>query len=575
MKADLTRNTFDPLKHFTRVLMQQGRVQLDSDWNEQAAILWHYLQTLAADLIGPAGGPGGSGFSLDKLPIPGDFRIGLGRYYVGGILCEADVESVAIIVPSTGSNDVQVDQWTLDGKPFEPDQLVEVFDDVEQPFATPAFNPTVAQITNVNQANGKLTLKPVSAVDISKGINPSLRRVITYLTQPDYPGAEKLTPITGNRAGYLVYLDVWERHITFIEDDSIREVALGGPDTASRAKIVWQVKIAKGLAQNTTKPCDNFNFDDKTFLSNLFGPNHGRLKAMAKQKATPANPCIIPPDANYHGPENQLYRVEIHKPGSAWTSSNASGPAPAPSSATDKAAKANAATFKWSRENGSVVFPIVGPISTADGTTTITLANLGRDDRFGLAEGDWVEIQDDDYVLRNKAGNLLQVQTIDRGALQITLTGTADTGVGNDQSKHPLLRRWEQKQGDPAEGGLTLGADGAALIQESADMWLTLEDGVQIQFQPAAKGKTNQYRTGDYWLIPARTATADVEWPTETVKDNQGNTVTSPLAKPPQGIAHHYAPLGVLTVGNNGEITIAGDTQNSCRKQFNLQAGHP
>src|SRR5260370_17210662 len=111
MKADLTRNTFDPLKHFARVLMQQGRVQLDSDWNEQAAILWHYLQTLTADLIGPAGGPGGSGFSLDKLPIAGDFRIGLGRYYVGRILCEPNSESLAITLPSTGSNDVQVYQW--------------------------------------------------------------------------------------------------------------------------------------------------------------------------------------------------------------------------------------------------------------------------------------------------------------------------------------------------------------------------------------------------------------------------------------------------------------------------------
>ena len=39
MKADLTRDTFHPLKHYSRVLMQQGRVQLDADMNEQAAIL--------------------------------------------------------------------------------------------------------------------------------------------------------------------------------------------------------------------------------------------------------------------------------------------------------------------------------------------------------------------------------------------------------------------------------------------------------------------------------------------------------------------------------------------------------
>jgi 2-polyprenyl-6-methoxyphenol hydroxylase-like FAD-dependent oxidoreductase len=41
---------------------------------------------------------------------------------------------------------------------------------------------------------------------------------------------------------YLVYLDVWERHLTHIEAPSIREVALGGPDTTTRAQIVWQVR---------------------------------------------------------------------------------------------------------------------------------------------------------------------------------------------------------------------------------------------------------------------------------------------------------------------------------------------
>ena len=57
MKGDFTRDTFDSGKHFLRVLMQQGRVQVDADWNEQVAILLYYMQTLAADLIGPHGGP--------------------------------------------------------------------------------------------------------------------------------------------------------------------------------------------------------------------------------------------------------------------------------------------------------------------------------------------------------------------------------------------------------------------------------------------------------------------------------------------------------------------------------------
>jgi hypothetical protein len=92
MKGDFTRDTFDPLKHFSRVLMQQGRVQLDADWNEQASILLHYLRTLATDLIGRHGGLGDA-FKIKQLKTNGqsiswDFQILPGHYYVDGILCE-------------------------------------------------------------------------------------------------------------------------------------------------------------------------------------------------------------------------------------------------------------------------------------------------------------------------------------------------------------------------------------------------------------------------------------------------------------------------------------------------------
>ena len=50
MKGDFSRDTFDPDRHFSRVLMQQGRVQLDADWNEQAAIMQHALRSLVVDV---------------------------------------------------------------------------------------------------------------------------------------------------------------------------------------------------------------------------------------------------------------------------------------------------------------------------------------------------------------------------------------------------------------------------------------------------------------------------------------------------------------------------------------------
>jgi hypothetical protein len=283
---------------------------------------------------------------------------------------------------------------------------------------------------------------------------------------------------------------------------------------------------------------------------------------MAKQDAAQTDPCLIAPDASYRGAENQLYRVEVHDPGFA------ASPGPSMTGA-GKGNVAQVATFKWSRENGSVAYAITGPIVSGSGVTTVTLASLGRDDRFSLTEGDWVEIQDDDYMLLNQAGSLLKVQSINRGSLQVTLAGTADPGVGSDPAKHPLLRRWEQKQGDPAEGGLTLAASGAAFIEERDDtQWLALEDGIQIQFQPAPAGRQYYYRTGDYWLIPARTATGDVEWPSETITDNQGNTTTTQLALPPLGIKHHYAPLGVVTVKADGSVSVLSDKNDSCRNAF-------
>jgi len=205
-------------------------------------------------------------------------------------------------------------------------------------------------------------------------------------------------------------------------------------------------------------------------------------------------------------------------------------------------------------------------VASGTGVTTVVLENLGRDDRFGLSEGEWVEIEDDTYVLQNRAENMLQVQSIDRVNLTVTLTGTSTSGVGTDPSKHPLLRRWDYLAGDPADEGLQLGADNAALVIESTGgAWLNLEDGVQIQFQPPDSGQpANHYRTGDYWLIPARTATGDVEWPTEADKDSQNNTVIVPVAKPPDGIDHHYAPLGVVSVGAGGVANLSGD----CRKKF-------
>ena len=54
MKADLTRLTFRTDKHYRSVRMQQGRVQMDADWNEQQDILNHRIETETEDTLGPS-----------------------------------------------------------------------------------------------------------------------------------------------------------------------------------------------------------------------------------------------------------------------------------------------------------------------------------------------------------------------------------------------------------------------------------------------------------------------------------------------------------------------------------------
>jgi hypothetical protein len=465
MKGDFTRDSFDPTKNFTRVMMQQGRPQLDADWNEQAAIFWEFWRNFVRDLVGPHGGPENDcGFGilaegekaemndeergrLQLLQGTGDFLIGSGHYYVDGL-----------------------------------------------------------RVTNPTD--------------------------VTFCTQPGFPPSPSLE---NNHHPYLIYLDVWERHISEVEDDSIREVALLGVSTCSRAQLVWQVKSfeLRGEDNAELKEFDNQWVKEEwpNIVNRWQARNRGRLRARAgRASENPSlEPTLVSPASSYRGPGNQLYRVEIHHGGTV-----------------DR----NAPTFKFSRENGSVIFPIRDVHDSV-----VTVADLGRNSAPALAAGDWVELVDDDYVLQNRAEPLRQVEIVDPGRLKVTLKGQSASTVGQDSTKHPLLRRWDHKQGDPKKGGLEL-HEGAALFREGEGekFWLTLENGVQVQFKNP--NEPAHYRTGDYWLIPARVATGDVLWPVRNGKH---------AAIGPHGVQHHYAPLAVVSFKRD-----VLETFSDCRLKFLL-----
>ena len=220
--------------------------------------------------------------------------------------------------------------------------------------------------------------------------------------------------------------------------------------------------------------------------------------------------CEPTPAAGYRGIENQLYRVEIQHAGDLST-----------------------ATFKWSRENGSVV---VG-IQSISGNQ-IAVNSLGRDANLGFAPGQWVEIVDDSYqfgVPANRPGQLYQIQSVTPSQLSVTVTPPVS---GIDATLNPRMRRWDQS-------GVTAGAGGIPV----SSSWLDLENGIQVQFAAGA------FRSGDYWLIPARTANGAIDWPP---CGTGGGTFQQP-----HEIEVFRAPLACIHWANNQQFVI-----DDCRRKF-------
>ena len=420
MKGDFTRFTFRPEKHYSSVRMQQGRLQLDADWNEQVDIQNYLRETQSRDMLGAYGAPksdnaaNGSFENFQIKPQGDDLKIAPGRIYVDGILCELEE--------------------TRDEK-------------------------------------GNLVYT-------------------TYKQQPNYPQITEF-PKEGN---YLAYLDVWQRHITAIDDPEIREVALTSvPDTTTRTKTIWQVKLQKigdELSQREQvlqawKAALNIDAE--------------RGKLAARLKPTFDSPTSLA--TNGRQLENQLYRIEIHKSGSVGT-----------------------ATFKWSRNNGTVVSNVQGIKDNV-----ITINSLSRDESQAFVNGDWIEITNEAQELQGKPGILVRLTEQTFGNKLVFDPGTltvADDESINLQNISPKdkfkVRRWNQKT--------------SAVLSTNTD-WVELEnEGIQVKFEGA---ETFSYCTGDYWLIPVRNDSQyPIEWP--TTKDQQ------PALKPPQGINHHYCPLALL-----------------------------
>jgi hypothetical protein len=87
MSGDYSCFTFDPRRNHSSVLMQQGRVLLDQDWNAQSAMTSRSFRAAMVDIVGRVFLAMPSAFNIES-DGRGGLMIGRGRIYVDGLVAD-------------------------------------------------------------------------------------------------------------------------------------------------------------------------------------------------------------------------------------------------------------------------------------------------------------------------------------------------------------------------------------------------------------------------------------------------------------------------------------------------------
>jgi hypothetical protein len=607
MKGDFSRNSFDPNKHYRGVRMQQGRVQMDADWNEQIDITDHRDRLFTEDFLGDAVGPSmGAGFAIGVAPDQQDLTVGLGRYYVNGLLVEnsnslyftnqtdypnatlptqdgvylayLDVwqrslsvaDDADIAESALGGADTATRLYTVAQVKLMPVDSTDITNltynalfDVNAAIDSPAYNNAQQWNAMANRlpSNMETTQLLPDVTTMTSSVDTTYRIQIhqggnvaqaTYKTSIDNPLVEPtIGTINGNiitlpqapngqapfAVGQWLELTTPQRDASKLPGDMTQITDISGDDvtglTITLSGVIGadiniaNAALARRWQQNATR-VTNSNLETGlaiNFLGNAFeSGNYWQITTDAtnhtinwpssngKFIALPPNSTTISqltPSINSPTLQNQLYRVEIHQGGDAST-----------------------ASFKWSRDNASVSSSI-----SAISSNNITLSTLPQDGINGFMVYQWLELTTPTRELTGVPGDMVQITAVNGATLTVSGAIDADITVANNA----IARRWDTAVTSSAS---------RAVNPITTSTALALENGLSVTFAGS------DFRTGDYWLIPARAALnsqgSHIDWP----MDDSGNYLT----QLPDGIQHSDAPLAIVQ-RSNGEWNFESDAR--------------
>ena len=336
---------------------------------------------------------------------------------------------------------------------------------------------------------------PVSLEDLLLPFN--------YTRQLDFPDAPPFP-----EDDYYLYLDVWERTVTFLEDAELRDPGLHGADTCTRTQTMAQVKWA---------PMD---LDPRDQLIN---PPIGDalLSLELRQGQTSPDPC----DPCAHEFQladkvgNYLFRVEVHD------------------AVYDSEGTLTEFTLKWSSENGAEHYQADAEPRGFKGGDWVYDFFSGSDDGFATEKQlgrhladlpDWSPARSElhhgypDVIPTGKPF----VRRWDGAAIFVKSGGDWALKAGSDGSDRGVTL--SQGSSESAPGHVTSGSS-ISINLDAIDLTLDLVDALLI--------------AGDYWEVPVR----------ETIHESGDILLDEAL---PHGIEHHYLLLGKV---QDGEFLLNED----------------
>ena len=439
MGSDRARVSYDPSRHWRGVINQQGRVTLEADWNEAAAIAAEDDRAQLVDVIGPAGTPD-DGYRI-TVDGSGDLTIQHGTMYVGG----------ERMVLDTDLDYAQQPDW-------------------------------------IDTAGDPLQI----GAALSDG--------------------------SGDEA---VWLYLREQEVGAVEDPALLDIALGGPDTSERLRIVQRVVRSStdqadcagalaALEQSWAE--EGVTFDPATMRLE----SASALLVSFEQAPAAATPCEPVAQGGYLGAENQLIRVQV--------------------AAVDRK---GTPTLVWGFDNAYFLYRLTQTaVDNAGGTTTLTLKSAPVDSYHQPAKDQAVEVLQaaaeltpSDYIAATTGivTTCASAYDPDKGTLVIS------TALDDDTLKSPLLflRVWQDTV--VAGGGpVPLG-----------------DTGIQVTLSSS----TGVFHVGDYWQFAVRPGT-----PTAVSPVYPERILDTP--QPPDGPRLWACPLAVIAWAD-GTPTLT-----DCRNHF-------